>query len=180
MAQVAAQALEAEMTVSGIGSGSGVEVGGPPPSVRRPNVKALREALQAGDMKAAKEAFAKVYTNAKHLATDAAHDGIGNNLKRLVMAVEAGDISAAQDSLKAINAQRPSTVYAPGQLSGVPKAAASDLASLVRAVRSGDSAAAGQALDQLRDFIKSHFDHQDSPVRIQPFGEVPEVPNPVL
>ena len=162
------------MTISGIRSKAEAEIGGPQAPVRRPNVKALREALQAGDMMAAKAAFAKVYANVKNAATDAEHNGIGSNIKRLFMAVEAGDISAAQDSLKAINAQRPATIYGPGQLPGVPRAAASDIASLVRAVRSGDSVAAGQALDQLRSGIALHFEHQDAPIRIQPFGEVPE------
>ncbi len=159
------------MTVSGIPAALTKlpEVGGAQ-GPRRPNVRALREALQTGDMNAAKEAFAKVYKNVKDAPTDAAHDGIASNIKRLVVAVNAGDISAAQDALKSLDANRGSVSYAPGQLPGVVRDAGKDFLGLVRAIRSGDAAAASAALDQLRDGVKSHFEGQDPPMHTQPIG----------
>lgn len=167
------------MSVTGVSSNKAAELGGAQ-GPRRPNVKALREALQAGDVDAAKEAFAKIYHNVKKAPTDAAHDGIAASLKSLVMAVDAGDMNAAQASLQALDADRASVGYTPGQVPGVVRQAGSDFLGLVRAIRSGDAAAAGAALDHLRDGVKAHFEGKGDTFRIQPAGEGKGEPSHIL
>lgn len=166
------------MTVSGIPTDVRIasEVGGSQ-GPRRPNVSALRQALQDGDMGAAKEAFAEVYKNVKSAPTDGTQDTLRISFKRLVTAVEAGDVSAARDSLKSIDAQRPAMVYSPGQLPGVAHQAAGDFAGLVKAIRAGDADASKSALDGLRGGLRAHYEYKGAPVHSQPTGEPLRVPD---
>ena len=154
------------MSVSGITSGSSkVSELGSTQGPRRPNVRALREALQAGDSDAAKAAFKKIYQSVRNAPTDAAHDGVASNVKRLVLAVDAGDISAAQAALNALDAERGGAGYGPGQLPAGVRQAGSDFLGLVQAIRSGDASVARTSLDQVRGDVKTLFQGHGTPVR---------------
>lgn len=157
------------MTVSGIGTSTAAAEAKGAREAQRPNVKALREALQTGDLNAAREAFAKIYKNVKAAPTDAAHDGIASNVKRLIKAVDSGDIRAAQDSLKSIPDDR-KAIYSPGQLPDPVRQIGQDFKSLVQAVRSGDANAASAALHDLRVELKPHFNQREDQFQILPMG----------
>ncbi|MBV6521677.1 MAG: hypothetical protein MNPFHGCM_01821 [Gemmatimonadaceae bacterium] len=156
------------MSVSGVNGANKLTEPASGQGPRRPNVKALRAALQAGDVDAAKEAFAKVYRNVKKAPTAAVHDGVAANLKRLVIAVDAGNVTDAQKALESLDAEREGIGYAPGQVPGVVRQAGKDFLTLVQAIRSGDASAAGSALDQLRDGVRLHFHSAGDRFKVQP------------
>ncbi|MFN8581973.1 MAG: hypothetical protein U0163_13500 [Gemmatimonadaceae bacterium] len=164
------------MAMSGVSTGAN-EVAAK--HVRHPNVKKLREAVAAGDVQAAREAFAKIVKNAKGAETQQMEQpGFRSEFKQLVHAVQSGDITTAQQALDSLVKERPTTYGKSAQLAEPFKKLGGEFKELAQAIRSGDASAAKTALTQIQLRIRGQEHHGKEPSHPDPVTILP-VPEPI-